>query len=216
MNPFAIKLPLAKERALCKYLRAHGERFKTFALNIEPDPTNEEQIRSRIVFAILTANSTFKQAVDALVYCKACDWAPDRERISAYGMVPAKADYINQLPYDCRTLLKGVDETWNEWRERMHQVRGLGLCKASFACALLTPSTCPFAVIDTHIQQLYLGHDSFKKLGKGTYGVIERSIQRRGRRFGLNGFVSHWATWAYQSNILHNHDVFGAMPGQHS
>lgn len=198
----------ARRKAARAFLAQQRALFEVRCLTIEPDRTNEEQVRARVAFAILSANAPFGAACDALAACKAADWQPSERALTACNMVPAKARYICALPRDCRTLLLAPGESWDAYRVRLQSLAGLGVCKASFAAALLYPTTCPFWVIDTHLCQLLFGATKFKPLGRARYRAAERYLDRLARGTGLAGFRAHWALWAWQSGINHDHNVF--------
>lgn len=148
-----------RQRAIDRYITRYRDMYSGMAEYISPDTGNWKQVWGRVTFAILSANAPFERAVSALGYANRHRGRVD-DGLVRYGMVPAKVDYINALPTDrgILALTRQPDESWHNHRMRLRQtVKGLGLCKASFASALLDPVHADVACVDTHMQQVYLG-----------------------------------------------------------
>lgn len=203
-------------RAIDRYIEARLPSYRKAARRIRPNLRDEGQIRARIAFAILTANAPFQASVDALAYCKATNWQPEPEGLLRFaGMTPAKADYIRQLPQaDCIFgLLKQPRESWKAYRLRLKaSVKGLGLAKASFAAAMLYPTRADLACIDTHMQQVFLGHSAFKSIGLKAYEQAEEAVRQVAKRHHVMTFLAQWMIWDHKRGQVENHDIF---PGTH-
>ena len=206
-----------RQRAIHRYITLHRDTYRGMATLITPDPSNASQVWARLAFAILSANAPFEHAVGALAYCAKhkgrVEWGTGLERYA--GMVPAKVDYVNALPLGgtVLTLTRHEDEPWHDYRMRLYQdVAGLGLCKASFAAALMDPIEADVACVDTHIQRVYLGHRAFKALNRATYLEVEDQIRRVARQYGLGTFLTQWLIWDHARGRLTDHAVF---PGAH-
>jgi thermostable 8-oxoguanine DNA glycosylase len=193
--------------------RGYGNRMGRKALS------SEFEIRRRFAFAILSANAPWQESVEALRFAESFGFdIPDSalDSFASFQMVPAKAEYLRLLPKGkaIRGLLRGVGESWQEYRERLvKEVKGLGRCKASFSALLLYPTKSPLACIDTWVLKVYCGFTSFKSLGRKDYEAIESKIQAFGLRHGLNGALAQWVIWNAArgddpSSAESQHDIF--------
>jgi thermostable 8-oxoguanine DNA glycosylase len=138
------------------------------------------------------------------------------EDLTPFGMVPAKADYCNEAWELLKTSFWGKIEAqnWHGYRLSLqHRFRGLGLAKASFAVALLYPLEADVACIDTWMQKVFLGRESFKQLGLKDYMAVEARVRRYGRRFGVSTFLAQWMIWDHaRGGKPNSHAIF---PGSH-
>lgn len=206
---------IKREKAILAYAFENRDLYRAQAKVITPDLSSWQQIWDRFAFAILSANTPFKDTVDALKVVTLNKGATTPADIVDFKMVPAKAGYLNDLPRDLeafKPLLKGK-ETWSEYRLRLQaNVRGLGLCKASFTVCLLYPLRAQVACLDTHMQRLYLNGQVFKQLPVKLYQSIEERINLLARKVKVNVFLMQWMIWDFQRGSPNNHNIF---PGAH-
>lgn len=201
-----------RSRAIHRYVDANKDRYVAYATLITPDVTDDVAVWSRVAFSILSANTGFRQAQSALGYALQYRGTLDAYGLTKYGMVPAKADYLNAIP-DRAALIRSVDETWHEYRVRLQRtVKGLGLAKASFAACLLYPLAADLACVDTHMQKVYLGHTRFHDLRIADYLAVEEKVRKIARRHGVNTFLAQWMIWDHVRGATNDHDIF---PGSH-
>jgi len=208
----------AHERKLLRYMSDNVEVYRVNAAFITPDTSNREAVFTRLAFAILSANSPFEDSVKALnvVLDSRGDVKP--ADLTPFKMVPAKCQYVNYIYHKIYTsgqgwYLRWNGETWDEYRERLIQVKGLGRAKASFAACLLYPLDADLACVDTWIQKVFLGHTGFKSLSKGTYEQVESKIRVYARKFGISTFLAQWLIWDHaRGGTVNNHAIF---PGSH-
>lgn len=202
-------------RSLNTYAARHGEVYRGLARMIEPNRTDPEAIRTRVAFAILSANCPFDDAVLALNYCAEHAWQPEPGSCAKYKQVPAKEGFIRTLAAtDPFSYLKRDDESWHAYRMRLRKVPGLGLAKASFAAALLYPSTADVACLDTWMQKVFLRHTGFQTLSVKVYVAIEARVRRFARKHKLpSTFVAQWVIWdSARDGAPNPHQIF---PGSH-
>lgn len=206
----------ALRAAVHQYCADNGPRYLKFAERITPDFREPDSVYTRVAFAILSANAPFEDTVAALGYCHATGWKPDPFVLSSHRMVPAKARYIREMAArsPVEYLRQETDgETWDAYRVRLHaSVAGLGMAKASFAACLLYPLQADLACVDTWIQKVVLGHESFHTLSGSKYRRVEEWIRRIARRHGLPTFVAQWLIWDHARGVVSDHAVF---PGTH-
>jgi len=201
------------ERRIAAYIFANKEKYEGFARIITPGAYTDDEIYSRIAFAILSANAPFDDSVKALNVCVKNRGHVKPQDIVWYKMVPDKAKYINLLSrMKLQTLLRQDGESWHEYRLRLLKIKGLGLAKASFAACLLYPLEADLACIDTWIQKVFLGHTGFKKLGMADYLLVESKIRTYANCFGISTFLSQWLIWDHARKVTSSHDIF---PGGH-
>jgi thermostable 8-oxoguanine DNA glycosylase len=203
-----------RQRRIHAYVRDNVDRYRGMAHLITPDPTNWEHVWDRIAFSILSANAPFTSAVSALGYAAAHRGKVSAQWIAQWQMIPGKADYLNALPCGQEILryTRGVDESWHAYRMRLRRIKGLGLAKASFAACLLYPLESDLACVDTHMQKVYLGHETFKTLSIATYCEVEAEIRKIARAHGINTFLAQWLIWDHVRGKVENHNIF---PGSH-
>jgi thermostable 8-oxoguanine DNA glycosylase len=204
------------EKRIVTYMATYKLQYEVYAQAITPSSYSDEEIFSRIAFAILSANSPFEDSVKALnVVTKAFKRriAIHYSDIIYYKQVPAKARYLNKLARMNLTTLLREDETWHDYRLRLKRtVKGLGLAKASFAACLLYPLTADVACIDTWIQKVFMGHTGFKTLGIRDYTLVEAKIRTYGACFGISTFLAQWLIWDHARGTSNAHAIF---PGSH-
>lgn len=208
------------ERKLLSYMVANVEQYKGFARLITPSLADSSQVFSRVAFAILSANARFEDSVKAL------DYAVERFEygrnfteadLISLQMVPAKAEYLTLAAIKVSQELEWFErselETWQEYRERLIGIKGLGRAKASFACCLLYPLEADLACVDTWIQKVFLGNAGFRNLSKPTYEQVEAKIRAYARRFNVSTFLAQWLIWDHaRGGQANNHAIF---PGSH-
>lgn len=205
---------LFHEKRFEQYIRLNKGKYKDMATEIKPSTYDDSALFSRASFAILSANVHFDAAIKALDYVM--NHAGNAtDEIMIYGMVPAKADYCNKL---YRDINNGLDlrigiESWDHYRLRLQrQVKGLGLCKASFTAALLYPLTADVACIDTWMQKVFLGNTGFRQLSLPTYQLVENRIRGYALKYGVSTFLAQWMIWDHARGDVEDHAVF---PGMH-
>ena len=205
-----------RQRILDRYCAENRQRYIGMAELIRPDLSDWRSVWTRAAFAILSANTSFKAAVAALGYATKRIGHADPEALSAYGMTPAKAEWLNALPRELGTrqrLLRGNNESWHDYRTRLQAtVKGFALAKASFCAALLYPTNADVACIDTHMQKVYLGHGSFKRLSVVSYLAVESKVRKVAQRHDVCTFLAQWMIWDATRGKVENHDIF---PGSH-
>jgi len=205
----------SKERAISRYVNANKAKYRAFAMKITPDLDNPFEVWDRIAFAILSANCAFEQGVRALAYATECKGSAEAQVIVKFGMVPRKAEFINQLPVGSGifALLKSESEDWNQYRLRLkNTVLGLGLAKASFAACLLYPLEADLGCVDTHICKIYLRVSHFTKLGVANYLKVEAKIRAIALKAKINTFLAQWLIWDHTRGLVSDHNIF---PGAH-
>lgn len=206
------------ERRMLRYMVENREKYIGFGLFITPNMANNEQVFSRVAFAILSANVRFDFAVKALGYVIKNKGKVEAIDLAYYAMVPAKADYVNEaweiIHDDTIYYEKHPDETWSEYRYRLQGLfRGLGIAKASFAAALLYPNTADVACIDTWMQKVFLGNTGFKQLRKSAYETVEAKVRAYGRKVEVSTFLAQWMIWDHaRGGKANSHAIF---PGSH-
>ena len=203
-----------RQRLIDRYCVENRERYQGFATLVTPSYMDWKAVWSRLAFAVLSANALFDFAVKALGYANRNIGHAEVDTLANYGMVPAKADYINALPQGRATmdLLKWHAETWHTYRMRLTKVKGLGLAKASFAASLLYPLEADVACVDTHMQKVYLGHAAFKSINLKTYLAVEDKVRKVAHRHSVNTFLAQWMIWDCVRGKVENHAIF---PGAH-
>lgn len=159
-----------------------------------------EAAAERVAFAILTANQPLTRSVQALEW-----WRGERPEPPP-GMYSQQLQAAKEVfPGHGPALERREEEGETPYQHRIRlaiSVPGLGLTKASFACALMEPITSPLACLDRHILRLL---DVNKPPGTVTqYRALERRIQDRARRVGLPGFLTQWALWDWQRAASRN------------
>lgn len=205
----------ARSKAIDRYLDASRDKYLSMGQMIAPDLGNWTQVYSRAAFAILSANVPFDFAVKALAYVNRHKGDVTPRGIAPYGMVPAKANYVNAIPVGkgCLTWCRQGKETCHAHRLRLWKsVNGLGLCKASFLSALLEPLDADVACVDTHMQTVYLSTSGFKRLNLSTYLEVEAKVRQVAERHHIGTFIAQWAIWDHTRGSLTDHAVF---PGTH-
>jgi len=205
------------EKRLLAYMVANIQDYRHNAYVITPYTDDIDAIFSRIAFAILSANAPFESTVSALHYVQKHKGKVHKYSLSAYRMVSAKAQYVNQLwaivKSDTSMVLKRLDETWHDYRMRLKlDIGGLGLAKASFAASLIYPLEADVACIDTWVQKVFLGHHGFKDLSLRKYLEIEGYIRKYALRFECSTFLAQWMLWDHARKSVTSHNIF---PGSH-
>lgn len=201
-------------KAIDCYITKNVLLYHGNATLIKPNFNDWESVWDRVAFSILSANCHFDKAVKALGYATSCKGFADSKVMLQWGMVPAKADYLNALPGPelINGLLKKEYETWHEYRIRLSKnVKGLGLAKASFAACLLYPTEADLACVDTWIQKVFM-NQTFKELGIKNYCKVETKIRRIAQRHGINTFLAQWMIWDHTRKVMTDHSIF---PGSH-
>jgi len=205
------------EKRLLKYMTENLEEYRVSAAFITPSLDDKVAIFSRVAFAILSANTTFDSAVKALDFVlQHKGKVTDRDMI-VRGMVPAKGKYCNKLwakvKSDPTQFRKSEAESWHDYRIRLQKdIMGLGLTKASFAACLLYPNEADLACVDTWIQKVFLGNQSFKTLGLQKYLEVEGYVRKYAQKFGCSTFLSQWMIWDHARRSVTSHNIF---PGSH-
>lgn len=202
------------ERRIAAYMFANKEKYEGYARVITPGAYTDDEIYSRIAFAILSANAPFDDSVKALNICIKQRGHVKPQDIVWYKMVPAKAKYVNLLSrMNLQSLKRQNDESWHDYRLRLLKIKGLGLAKASFAACLLYPLDADLACVDTWIQKVFLGHTGFKSLGMADYLLVESKVRTYANCFGCSTFISQWCIWDFvRGGNANNHAIF---PGSH-
>lgn len=203
------------ERRIIAYIAKNRELYEGFARNITPSAYSNDDIYSRVGFAILSANAPFEDSVKALNVAIKRKGRLKPADIVFYKMVPAKAKYLNDLwRSDLQALRRGDGEGWHEYRMRLKaSVKGLGLAKASFAACLLYPLEADLACIDTWMQKVFLGNSGFKSLSVTDYLTVEGKVRTYANCFNCSTFLAQWCIWDMARGVGTNaHAIF---PGGH-
>lgn len=201
-------------RQFHSYARENGAQYARFAAGIVPNLNDPEAIRERVAFAVLSANVGFDQATQALAYCARVQWWPEDRELASYGMVYVKAEAIRRIGQrDAAEFLRQSGESWHAYRLRLARTTlGLGLCKASFAVALLYPLEADVACLDTWMLKVFqrpIHHASAQK----HYQACEAALRKFARRHKLpSTFVAQWVVWDSVRGSVTDHDIF---PGSH-
>lgn len=204
-----------RQRAIDLYCAQNREVYLGMAQMISPDVDNWTQVYSRVAFAILSANTKFESAVKALAHVNRNKGQVTRRELVKYTMTPAKADWVNAIPTGKAifTLCRQHGETYHEQRLRLtRELYGTGLCKASFLTALLDPLNADVACIDTHMQKVYLGATSWRKVSMRDYLAMETKIREVGQRHLVSTFLAQWMIWDHVRGTVTSHAIF---PGSH-
>lgn len=206
----------AHERRMLRYMSENADLYRGFAQVITPIAEDRLQAYTRIAFSILSANTNFNFAVEALSVAVEKRGILEPNDLAPYGMVPAKAKFCNELWVGLETYVywKYEGETWSQYRYRLQSLfKGLGIAKASFAACLLYPLEADLACIDTWMQKVFLGNTGFKSLGKAQYERVEARVRKYARRFGVSTFLAQWMIWDHARGGTPNaHAIF---PGSH-
>ena len=200
-----------RQRAIDRYIVRNKARYTSFARAITPDIEDDEQVWSRVAFAILSANAPFASAVKALTYAIEHRGRLDTFMLAGLNMVPAKKTWLDAIPQPAH-LIRESGDTWHSYRMRLTGIKGLGLAKASFAACLLYPLTADLACLDTHMQKVYCGHTSFRSLSVTQYLTVEGEVRKVAKRHGLHTFLAQWLIWDHARGTVNDHDIF---PGSH-
>ena len=200
--------------AIDRYARANRDTYIGLGLAVSPELRDPAEVWDRFAFAILSANAGFAMTVRALEHVREHRGKCCASDIAQFGMVPAKARYLNDLPADPRWLLRDGSEPWHDYRLRLQRsVRGLALTKASFAACLLYPMSADLACIDTHMQKVYLGRATFKYIGMADYIAVETQVRKVRDRHALpSTFLAQWLIWDHTRGRVEDHAIF---PGGH-
>lgn len=201
------------EKRIVAYVVANKTKYEQFASAITPKEYSDDEIFTRVAFAILSANSPFDDSVKALEVCLRKRGKIQPADIRRFKQVPAKAGYINRLArMKLQSLRKAPAETWHEYRMRLQGIRGLGLAKASFAACLLYPLEADLACVDTWIQKVFMGHTGFRQLGVTDYLAVEARIRSYAACFCISTFLAQWLIWDHARGVVSSHAIF---PGSH-
>ena len=206
-----------RSKAIGVYMAANREKYIAFAEAIQPNLSKDKDIFGRIAFAILSANTPFEASVKALGYTLE-QWDRGRhiewEELTTFGaFVPNKVKWINTLmDSDLRDYRHRPAESWNDYRLRLKEIKGLGLTKASFAACMLYPLQADLACVDTWIQKVFLGNEGFRQLRIKDYLAVEAKVRRFGRTFNVSTFLAQWMIWDHARGQSNNHAIF---PGSH-
>jgi len=220
-TPRRIRVPVGFTATADAYAIAHRDDYLAAAARMDPGPNpTDAQVHARVAFAILSANTGFDQAVKALGYAASVGYRCEPFVLGAYGMVPAKSDYLRAMVgRNAREFLRlgnaGVGhESWTGYRERLAQeTPGLGRAKASFVVCLLYPMTADVVCLDTHMQGILWGATSFLKIGRAQYERGETWIREWAPVWGVSTFLAQWMLWdCRRTGAPQSHDLF---PGQH-
>src|SRR5712692_9886214 len=120
-----------------EYMLENLELYRGFARMITPDLNDKVAVYTRIAFAIVSANAPFEDSIRALDVAIVKRGEVTREDMLQFsGMTPAKAIYVNELweslERGTKPFLHGK-ESFQDYRERLMVIKGLGRAKASFA-----------------------------------------------------------------------------------
>src|SRR3990167_6856126 len=85
------------ERKIALYMYHNKDKYEVFARAITPSAYSDEEIYSRIAFAILSANAPFEDSVKALNVAIKQRGNVKAHDLTIYKMVPAKAKWLNRL-----------------------------------------------------------------------------------------------------------------------
>lgn len=204
------------ERAIDAYIAANRDAYLRAAARITPDLGDEEQVYTRIAFAILSANCPFAESVKALDYAVRVGFECDPDELAKFTCVPFKATALRAMKTrPVAEFLRARGESWGAYRERLRKTTpGLGRCKASFAVSLLYPTRAKVACLDTWMCKVVFGAQAFVSLSEESYEIGESWVRRFARRHKLpSTFLAQWAIWDHaRDGRLNEHDIF---PGAH-
>jgi hypothetical protein len=219
MTPRRIRVQPGFRDIADAYARAHRDNYLAAAHRIDPGPEpTDAQIHARVAFAILSANTTFDRATKALGYAASVGYRCEPFVLGAYGMVPARGDYLAAMvARNAREFLRreGPDaESWTSYRERLaKETPGLARTKASFVACLLYPMESTVVCLDTHMQAILWGATSFVKVGRAQYERGEQWVREWATAWDVPMFLAQWLLWDCQrTGAPQSHDIF---PGQH-
>lgn len=195
------------------------------AANITPQVYDKETVYRRFAFAICSVQSNFE--VCSRVYKELCKltWKQrqSKRKVKAtikeliYHEVKTRGliELAAHVEFDYKALLRGHEETWQDYRKRLTSLHGLGKAKATFAACLLYPLTADLACLDTWLLQ-HVGLPASKngKLTWQEYCKVEDHIRGYARQWGVNTFVAQWIVWDHERGTEQGHEVI-AFPGQH-
>ena len=217
---------LAHNRAVLRYGKANRDAYIQAANLMERSlagPDRNELTRLRVAFAVLSANCPFQSSVDALAYVRQVGLANVEESsLARFQCVPVKARACREIASKpIQAFLRQVDETWQEYRERLaRETLGLGRAKASFAACLIYPTRADLACVDTWICKVYLGRDSFKSLSRVDYERVEGEVRKIRDKIGFpSTFLAQWCIWNHArgdkpGQVTFDHS-FLSLPGSH-
>ena len=207
----------AHEKRMISYMAANVEKYQGFAAFIMPKLSSKSDVYIRLAFSIISANAPFDDSCKALkLVIRDKGKVLARDLLVYAGMTANKANWVNTVYWECqrdhKQFLK-ASESWQAYRLRLSkQIKGLGLCKASFAACLLYPLEADIACVDTWIQKVFLGHMQFRQISIATYEQVESKIRSYARRFNINTFLAQWLIWDHARGSTNNHAIF---PGSH-
>ena len=178
-------------------------------------------IVERLEFAVVSAHTPMVNAVAGWTAARECRSMEDvAEALYHWGVIAPynKAAYIDQLR---------EEQPVPVWPYRVYRretkLPGLGFCKLSFGCCLVSPLDSDVACLDTHILQVYLGRRPaqaevkriYRKLGE--YEAIEARLAAEAEEVGLPVFPYQWAVWdwkraKYDHLPVSNHSFLWANP----
>lgn len=220
-----VRLADRRRESLQAAIDATLPKYQDFTAAIEPGPA-ENEVFWRLAFSILSVHSPIGATFQAYRVVRTwraingqfpAQWrlaqmigrATARDGVVQYA--PSKARYLLALEQQWRrnraSLLRGGDSE-HEWRLRLaHNVKGLGIAKASFAVALCNPSESDVCCIDSHMYQLFTGIMPRSSIPKLQYFDIEAKIRRLAQKCKASTFTVQWLLWDAKRGISEPHEV---------
>jgi len=182
-----------------EYAHANRQKYLDWSGGISKSPWT---VCDRLEFAIISAHTPMAKAILAWQATRDADGVVNlAELLYANGVVAPynKAGYI-------ATLRREQPFPWWPYRayRRDTKIRGLGLCKLSFACCLIDPLNSDVVCLDTHILQVYMGHRPGERDVRKCYTClahyehIEGQVLAEAARVDLPPFAYQWAVWDWK------------------
>ena len=191
----AVKLTSYDDAALREVLALTASDYGRMAESLDTDGS-DASVYWRIQFAILTVHSPLDASLEAYrrvrLYKARYGRLPGQAKLAGLLLAARANDGVVQYCGQKARYLKAFDAAWRSdrtvflrgfdgddaYRLRLQKnVLGLGLAKASFAVALMSPSTSDVCCIDTHMYQIFAGSVPKGSVAKRVYYEIEERIR---------------------------------------
>ena len=182
-----------------EYAHANRQRYLDWAGGIADTPCTAGAL---LEFAIISAHTTMSKAV--------AGWRAAQEHIDVSDV----ADALNWAgviaPYKKAAAVCQIrDEQpmpyypFADYRREV-KLPGLGICKLSFGCCLISPLDSDIVCLDTHILQVYMGrHPTVREVNRiyahlALYEHVEKTLVSEATEVGLPPFPYQWAVWDWK------------------
>ena len=181
------------------YAHANRQRYLDWAGAVAD---SDLTISDRLEFAIISAHTQMASAI--------AGWHASRGVVELEEIAEVLNGAGVLAPGNKAAWIVGVRRTqpcpsfpYQEYRRTNH-IPGLGYCKLSFGCCLISPLNSDVVCLDTHILQVYMGRRSGERDVRkcytclAHYEYIEGQLLAEAREANLPPFVYQWAVWDWK------------------